>query len=187
VCSSDLDAFWAKIFTFFGEEARRSLHRWTALVFTLLGVYHLIYLAARRRGRFVAMAMIPRWNDAVALTQRMLYNVGLRRTPPAHHGYYSYAEKIEYLALLWGSLVMVATGALLVFNNFTLKHFPLWMSDLVTLVHYYEAVLACLAILIWHGYGVLFDPAVYPMNWAWLTGRLKRGRKPPPDDASGQI
>jgi hypothetical protein len=72
---------------------------------------------------------------------------------------------------------MVTTGGLLIFNNFTLKHFPAWISDLATMIHYYEAVLACLAILVWHFYLVIFDPKVYPMNWAWLTGLMRRRRK----------
>jgi hypothetical protein len=38
-------------------------------------------------------------------------------------------------------------------------------------VHFYEAILATLAIVIWHFYMVIFDPDVYPMDLAWLTGR----------------
>ncbi|HEX7629520.1 MAG TPA: cytochrome B, partial [Candidatus Methylomirabilis sp.] len=40
------------------------------------------------------------------------------------------------------------------------------------LIHYYEAWLAALAILVWHFYFVIFNPDVYPMNWTWLTGRI---------------
>ena len=69
---------------------------------------------------------------------------------------------------------MILTGSVLVFNNVALKYFPLWVSDLATLAHYYEAILACLAIVIWHFYAVIFDPDVYPMNCAWLTGRIGR-------------
>ena len=36
----------------------------------------------------------------------------------------------------------------------------------------YEAVLATLAILVWHLYFVIFNPDVYPMNLSWLTGTL---------------
>jgi hypothetical protein len=31
-------------------------------------------------------------------------------------------------------------------------------------------VLATLAIVVWHFYGVIFDPDVYPMDTAWYTG-----------------
>ena len=71
---------------------------------------------------------------------------------------------------------MVATGALLVFNDWTLKHLPLWVPELATMVHYFEAILACLSILVWHAYWTVFDPSIYPLNWAWLTGRLRRSK-----------
>jgi hypothetical protein len=65
------------------------------------------------------------------------------------------------------------------------------MMDVATVVHFYEAVLATLAIVVWHFYFVIFDPLVYPMDTAWLTGReapgrtLERGEdtsEPPPRD-----
>jgi hypothetical protein len=43
-------------------------------------------------------------------------------------------------------------------------------------IHFYEAVLATLAILVWHFYAVFFDPVVYPMDPAWLSGRSAPGR-----------
>jgi hypothetical protein len=44
--------------------------------------------------------------------------------------------------------------------------------DIAIAVHYYEAILASLAILVWHLYFVIFDPEIYPMNWAWYDGRV---------------
>jgi len=32
-------------------------------------------------------------------------------------------------------------------------------------------VLATFSILLWHFYMVIFDPSVYPMDRAWLTGK----------------
>ena len=45
-----------------------------------------------------------------------------------------------------------------------------WL-DIATVVHYYEAILATLAIVIWHFYGVIFDPDVYPLKWTFVSGR----------------
>jgi hypothetical protein len=67
---------------------------------------------------------------------------------------------------------MALSGFLLWFNNFTLRYFPKWVSDAATAVHYYEAILATFAILIWHSYMVVFDPLVYPMDTAWLDGKV---------------
>ncbi len=71
--------------------------------------------------------------------------------------------------------VMGIEGLLVALGVLVLSYLPAWASDLATVVHYYEAVLACLSILVWHGYLVVFDPDVYPMNWAWLTGRVRPG------------
>jgi hypothetical protein len=40
----------------------------------------------------------------------------------------------------------------------------LWALNLFTVVHYYEAILATLAILVWHMYFVVLDPTVYPLK-----------------------
>jgi len=168
------EADWARLLSPFSEVVRRAIHRWLALAFCLLGVYHIGHLLLTQRGREVLRAFTPRWADVQALGQHLAWTLGWRKSPPESHGHYHYAEKLEYWSLIWGSIVMVITGGLLVFNNFTLKHFPLWVSELATLVHYYEAVLACLAIVVWHLYLVIFDPHIYPMNWAWLIGTIRR-------------
>jgi cytochrome b subunit of formate dehydrogenase len=98
------------------------------------------------------------------------FNLGLSKTRP-RFGVFSYAEKAEYWAYLWGTLLMAVTGFVLWFDDFSLRHFPKWVSDAATAMHYYEAILATGAIVIWHLYMVVFDPDVYPMERAWLTGR----------------
>ena len=44
--------------------------------------------------------------------------------------------------------------------------------DIALAIHFYEAVLATLAIVIWHFYHVIFDPDVYPLNWALVDGKV---------------
>lgn len=169
-------AWWAVPFQWMGgEPSRKILHRSMALVFILTGVWHGLYLLITRRGRFILKHRLwPRLRDVPDALAMVRYNLGLSPVKPVLP-YPSYIERAEYWALVWGALVMVVTGGLLYFNDFTLQHFPLWVSDVARIVHYFEAVLACLALLAWHAYWTVFDPAVYPMNWAWLTGRLRRG------------
>jgi hypothetical protein len=105
----------------------------------------------------------------------MLYYAGLRRVlPPA--GSFSYIEKMEYWAFVWGMLVMTVSGVLLWFSDAALRHLPKWLTDVATAVHFYEAILATLAILIWHLYWVIFDPEVYPMDWSWWSGQAPPSR-----------
>jgi hypothetical protein len=51
-----------------------------------------------------------------------------------------------------------------------------WFSklfvDVCEAIHYYEAWLAFLSIVVWHIYYVIFNPNTYPMNFAWLTGKI---------------
>jgi hypothetical protein len=53
------------------------------------------------------------------------------------------------------------------------RFLPRWAIEVATTVHYYEAILACLAIGVWHFYHVIFAPEVYPLNWAWWDGRAR--------------
>ncbi|OGR81822.1 MAG: hypothetical protein A2636_04140 [Elusimicrobia bacterium RIFCSPHIGHO2_01_FULL_64_10] len=172
------EAWWASPFQLFGgEELRKSVHRWTALAFTVLGFYHGFYMVLTRRGRHILWhRLFPRVEDGLAAVKVLLFNMGIARGRPSPR-YPSYVERVEYWALLWGSAVMVLTGSLLAFNDITLRYFPLWVAELATVAHFYEAVLASLAILVWHGYWTVFDPEVYPMNWAWICGKVQREKK----------
>ena len=98
------------------------------------------------------------------------YNLGLGDHPPGRSSH-SYIEKAEYWAVVWGAIVMIASGTLLWANNLAMKLLPKIWLDVATSVHFYEAVLATLAIVVWHFYSIMFDPDVYPLNTAFLTGR----------------
>jgi cytochrome b subunit of formate dehydrogenase len=149
---------------------RGGRHRMAAVVMMAATVFHFTHLAIRRRDRSIIPVMIPTMKDFTDMLQVVRYNLGLTRPPP-RFAKFSYAEKMEYGAFLWGTLVMAISGFLLWFNNFTLRHLPKWISDAATAVHWYEALLATFPILIWHFYLVIFDPLVYPMDTAWLDGK----------------
>jgi cytochrome b subunit of formate dehydrogenase len=150
---------------------RGTVHRAAAVVLITATLYHLVHLAVNKRDRAFLAAMLPRWKDLRGLVQAFRYNLGLTNEEPKF-AKFNYAEKIEYWAFLWGTAVMTLSGFLLWFNNFTLRNFPKWVSDASTAVHFYEALLATFSILLWHFYMVIFDPLVYPMDLAWLTGKV---------------
>ncbi|MGB2604489.1 MAG: cytochrome c3 family protein [Candidatus Sulfotelmatobacter sp.] len=167
------EAWWARpLLLWEGHLAFRGIvHRTAAVVLVAATVYHVIHLAVVRRDRMFLKAMLPELKDATDLVQVLLYNLGLTKTEP-RFAKFNYAEKVEYWAFMWGTVVMTVSGCLLWFNNFTLRHFPKWVSDAATAVHYYEALLATFSILLWHFYMVMFDPLVYPMDTAWLNGKV---------------
>jgi cytochrome b subunit of formate dehydrogenase len=88
-------------------------------------------------------------------------------------GRFSYVEKVEYWALAWGTIVMAVTGFMLWFDNEVSAWFSETFLDVMLVIHYYEAWLAMLAVLVWHLYSTVFNPAVYPMNTAWMTGKME--------------
>jgi cytochrome b subunit of formate dehydrogenase len=149
---------------------RGTVHRIAAVI--LLGAlgYHIVHLILIRRDRVILREMMPGSGDLRDLSAMFLYNLGFSKTRPTF-GMFSYAEKIEYWAFLWGTAVMAGSGLILWFNNLALRYFPKWVSDAATTLHFYEAILATLSILIWHMYTVVFDPDVYPMDRSWLTGK----------------
>jgi formate dehydrogenase gamma subunit len=153
-----------------GYALRSWIHRSAAIAMVVACLWHFAYLPTRR-GRSHLLHMLPRYQDVVEAVQNFGFLLGLRRDP-ARFDRFSYVEKAEYWAVIWGSVVMVVTGCMLWFENLTLRHLAKWVLDLATLVHYYEAWLATLAIIVWHFYSVIFNPDVYPMNWTWLTGKI---------------
>lgn len=145
-------------------------HRGAAALFVGLGVFHLWYILGTRAGRAHLRELLPCRIDLIQPFQMIGYNLGWRRERPVF-GQYSYIEKAEYWALVWGSMVMAVTGFLLLEARWTLTVFPKWVTDVATAIHLYEAILACAAIVLWHFYFVLFDPDEYPMKWTWVSGR----------------
>jgi cytochrome b subunit of formate dehydrogenase/5-methylcytosine-specific restriction endonuclease McrA len=166
------DSWWSAPFLLWGkhEAFRGRLHRTAAVVLVAATLFHFVHLAVNRRDRAILSAMLPKWKDVTDLIGVVLYNLGVRKDQP-QFAKFSYAEKLEYWAFLWGTAVMALSGFLLWFNSFALRHFPKWITDAATALHWYEALLATFSILLWHFYLVIFDPLVYPMDLAWLTGK----------------
>ena len=83
-------------------------------------------------------------------------------------------EKTEYWALMWGTAVMAITGVLLWFDNYFVERWqlPKVVLDCALVIHFYEGWLAFLAIFVWHIYSAVFNPSIYPMNPAWLIGKM---------------
>jgi len=148
---------------------RGVIHRIAAVLMIVGVVWHLTQLTISHRLRVCMRAMLPAPRDIGIAVGTFAYYLGWRLHPP-QSGRFNYAEKAEYWAFMWGTAVMTATGFLLWFENLTLRYLPSWVPDVATAVHFYEAILATLSILVWHLYWVIFDPEVYPMDWTWWDG-----------------
>jgi cytochrome b subunit of formate dehydrogenase len=163
-----------------GNAVRALLHRLFGWAFVVFFMAHLGALVGVRSGRAYARALWFGWQDARDAAGQLLYNLGRRSAPPPRRRW-NYAEKAEYWALVWGSVVMVITGIMLVFTETMLRLWPKVWNDVAQVIHFLEAVLATLAILVWHAYWVIFDPGEYPMNPAWLIGTRAAHQAHEPD------
>jgi cytochrome b subunit of formate dehydrogenase len=167
---------------------RGLLHRIVAVVLVAGLLWHVISLIRNPRLRECLLGgLMFRFQDLRDMIRLQRYNLGLEAERP-RFGRFSYIEKAEYWALMWGMVVMAVTGMLLWFNNATLRYLSNWITDIATAFHFYEAVLATLAIVVWHFYWTIFDPDVYPMDASWWHGRAPAARQaergepaPPPE------
>jgi len=70
------------------------------------------------------------------------------------------------------AVVMTISGLLMWGDNWISHYLPKGVLDVARAVHFWEAWLAVLAILVWHLYATVFSPDIYPMNPSWLTGKM---------------
>ena len=152
-------------------ELRGILHRVAGVVMVAASVYHLYYIFYVPRGKQLIRDLLPKIEDVTDAIGVLKYNLGISRVKP-QFGRFSYIEKSEYWALVWGTVVMAATGTILWFDNTFLGLLTKLWWDVAQAVHYYEAWLATLAIIVWHFYFVIFNPDIYPINLAFWKGTL---------------
>ena len=152
---------------------RGTVHRAAGIVLLITGFMHVLTLIMNTKLREHWLELLPKASDMREMFEGTMWRLGLRQKRP-HISPHSYIEKAEYWALVWGTLIMAVTGFALWFNNWTLQFLPKAWMDFSRTVHYYEAVLATLAIIVWHFYSVILDPEVYPMDPAWYSGYSPR-------------
>jgi len=172
------EAWWVQILFGWGDgkgfELRGMVHRVAAVGMAVSCLWHLAYLVTRR-GRSTVRDLWAGRQDVRNIFENVRFFLGLQDTE-ARYGRFTYMEKAEYWALVWGTIIMLVTGIFLMFDNYFSERWnlPKGFLDVMLVIHYYEAWLATLAILVWHIYGTVFSPTTYPMNPAWIDGRMPR-------------
>lgn len=155
-----------------GGLARRGLiHRWAAIVLITVTIYHRLYTLLTERGHSLLMAYLPRKGDWGKFIQTLRFNFGLDDNPP-EWGRFTLFQKVQYLGVVVGVIVMIVTGIVLWLGPQAIALMPKWMVDLILVVHGSEGLLIFLILLFWHLYNVHLAPGNFPMNMSWLTGRI---------------
>ncbi|MGD0546562.1 MAG: cytochrome b/b6 domain-containing protein, partial [Terracidiphilus sp.] len=127
-----------------GEKLRGLIHRIAGVILIGAGIYHIFYLAITREGRRMIRDVAPRPRDAFDAWGTMRYYLGLSKERPKF-GRFSYAEKTEYWALVWGTALMALTGIMMWAKVWVGNLLARWWVDIATAIHFYEAILATLA------------------------------------------
>ncbi len=169
-------AYPESIFAFLlgsNEGFRMWSHRIVGVFMILLGCYHVYYVLATKEGRQLARDMWPAKKDWADLAANFSHYLG-RRKERARFGRFGYPEKIEYWAVFWGTGIMAITGMMIWMKLPVTQVLPRWAIDVATSIHLYEAILAVLAILVWHLYHVAFCPGSYPINPSCIDGKVTK-------------
>jgi len=156
------------------ENTRAFLHRFFAVLLLADMSLFLFYSFAARRGRRRWwLAMLPRIQDFKDFFATIAYFSFQRKEKP-RYGIFNYAEKAEYWALWWGIVTMGLSGLVLWFSSELPSQAPGWIVPVAKVVHFYEAVLAVLAIIVWHLFHTIWHPDEYPLGTTFITGKLTR-------------
>jgi len=152
-----------------GVSAVRVIHRVAATIFLLEIIYHFVVMGYKLYVHRVEMTMLPGIKDVKDGFQAIGYNLGKAKARPKL-GRFTFDEKVEYWAMMWGNLVMIITGFMLWNPIKTTDILPGVFIPAAKAAHGAEAVLAVLAILIWHMYHV----HLRHFNKSIFTGKMTR-------------
>jgi len=154
---------------FGGIEKTRQIHHIAAAILLIVSIFHILSLLYRVFVLRSRLSMMPWIDDFKHLLQDIGYYLGVRKHK-AYYGRFSYAEKVEYLAVVWGTVIMAITGFMMWNPISTARLLPGEYIPTAKVAHGYEAILAVLAIILWHFYNV----HIKHLNKSIFTGKTTR-------------
>ncbi len=152
-----------------GIEMTRIIHRTASVVFLVQAIYHLVVIGYKLYVERKEASMLPGFKDLQDAFQHFLYNLGIRKERPKMDRY-NFVEKAEYWAMVWGLVLMALTGFMMWNPIATARILPGQTIPAAKVAHGAEAILAVLAIFIWHFYHVHLKT----FNKSMFTGKLTR-------------
>ncbi|MFZ6029526.1 MAG: cytochrome b/b6 domain-containing protein [Chloroflexota bacterium] len=164
---SPVSLFFLRLFG--GIEGTRAVHHVAAAVMLIVSLYHMLEVLYRIIVLRARWTMMPWIDDIKHVLQDIAYYLGLRKAH-ARYGQFNYAEKAEYLAVVWGTVLMALTGFLMWNPVLATRFLPGEAIPAAKAAHGAEAVLAVLAILLWHFYHV----HVKMFNKSMFSGQMTR-------------
>jgi formate dehydrogenase subunit gamma len=178
------DLFWAKpvISLLGGIDTTQVIHRTAAFVMIGACIYHLLTIVGSTIQKIIKKefdirrTQVPLPKDLFDLIHDLKYFFGFAPFRPKMEKF-MYKQKLHYLAILWGSFVLITAGTALLFPEYIALVWPFdpaFIQDLARIMHADEAVLALIIIAFWHLSNVHIVPGRYPAQWTVFTGRITR-------------
>ncbi len=172
------EAGWAHTLVglFGGVGPARMIHRLAGVLFALLVAVHLgwaLWLVLRRRTK--VSVLVPTRQDFSDAIQTLRYYLGANKHHPRFDRF-DYRQKFEYWGLVLGSLLMVATGFILIYPIAVATWLPGQVIPAAKLAHSNEGLMAFLVVIVWHLYNAILSPDVFPIDTSIFTGKISRER-----------
>ena len=171
------EAAWAQriVDVFGGIDAARWIHRfcgWTLLISTVFHFYSALWTIGQKKTR---LTMIPTRHDFEDAIDTLRYYLGLKDHGPRYDRY-DYKQKFEYWGLVFGNIIMIMTGLILIYPTFVARLLPGQLVPAAKVAHSNEGLMAFLVITIWHVYNAHLNPDVFPFDTCIFTGKISRER-----------
>ncbi|MGD8322279.1 MAG: cytochrome b/b6 domain-containing protein, partial [Gemmatimonadota bacterium] len=170
----DLGAARAIIDFLGGIGTTRIIHRTTGVIFLALMISHVLSAVMRAVRKHKLPVMVPTRKDFEDILQTFRHYLLGERMPKV--GKFDFSEKFEYWGLFLGGIVMSSTGLLLMFPELVTQVLPGIVVAAARVMHGLEATFAVLVIILWHSYGVIFRPEVFPLDTTIFTGKMDVAR-----------
>jgi cytochrome b subunit of formate dehydrogenase len=177
------DLWWASyiIALFGGSDSARLIHRIAAFLMIIASIYHFFTIILGTLHKIlkkefdIKRTQIPIVKDIHDLIHDIKYFVGAEQFRPKMEKF-MYKQKLHYLAILWGTFVMITAGSTLLFPETMARVWPnpTFFQDLARLMHADEAIMAMTVVVFWHWSNVHLVPGRFPLQWSFLTGKITR-------------
>ncbi len=173
------DAFWAQplLALWQGERGAAAVHKWAAVGFLGSAAMHVVgmfmaWMTGRwkLRSAFDVDSIVPRWTDAKQIGQQIRYLKG--QGPRPEYARFTFWEKFDYIAEVWGLLIIGLTGLVMWFPGRFLEYLPGWLVNAARIFHSYEAILAMGFLFTVHYFNTHLRPEVFPVDEVIFSGNI---------------
>jgi cytochrome b subunit of formate dehydrogenase len=160
---------------FGGIDRTRWVHRACGLILALSTVVHFANASRAMLSKKVGFTMVPDRKDFEDAILQLKFYLGMSQQHPKYDRY-DYKQKFEYWGLVFGNVIMVATGFVLFFPVQFANLIPGQIIPAAKVAHSNEGLMAFFVITIWHIFNAHLNPDVFPFDASMFTGKISRER-----------